>query len=98
VLQFGMTAVMARLLTPAAFGLVALAGLFLRFVDYFARAGISQALIQKPKLAATDIRAAFTLSAGLAALFCRGRGRRRPRSLAASPVTRDSCRSSGGWP
>jgi lipopolysaccharide exporter len=70
VLQFGMTAVMARLLTPAAFGLVALAGLFLRFVDYFARAGISQALIQKPKLAATDIRAAFTLSAGLGALFC----------------------------
>lgn len=69
VLQFGMTAVMARLLTPAAFGLVALAGLFLRFVNYFARAGISQALIQKLKLTKHDVRAAFTLSTGLATAF-----------------------------
>jgi lipopolysaccharide exporter len=69
VLQFGMTAVMARLLTPAAFGLVALAGLFLRFVDYFAKAGITQALIQKTSLATADIRAAFALSAGLATGF-----------------------------
>jgi lipopolysaccharide exporter len=69
VLQFGMTAVLARLLTPAAFGLVALAGLFLRFVDYFAKAGITQALIQKPTLNRADIRAAFTLSAGLSAAF-----------------------------
>ena len=68
-LQFGMTAVMARLLTPAAFGLVALAGLFLRFVNYFAKAGISQALIQKPQLSQHDLRAAFTLSSGLAAGF-----------------------------
>lgn len=69
VLQFGMTAVMARLLTPAAFGLVALAGLFLRFVNYFAKAGISQALIQKLQLTQHDLRAAFTLSTGLAAGF-----------------------------
>jgi lipopolysaccharide exporter len=69
VLQFGMTAVMARLLTPAAFGLVALAGLFLRFVNYFAKAGISQALIQKHQLTKKDIRAAFTLSSGLSAGF-----------------------------
>jgi lipopolysaccharide exporter len=69
VLQFGMTAVMARLLTPAAFGLVALAGLFLRFVNYFAKAGISQALIQKATLSAADVRAGFALSAGLAGAF-----------------------------
>jgi lipopolysaccharide exporter len=69
VLQFGMAAVMARLLSPTAFGLVALAGLFLRFVNYFARAGISQALIQKPSLTAEDLRAALTLSAGLASAF-----------------------------
>jgi lipopolysaccharide exporter len=69
VLQFGMTAVMARLLTPAAFGLVALAGLFLRFVNYFAKAGISQALIQKHQLTREDIRAAFTLSSGLSVGF-----------------------------
>jgi lipopolysaccharide exporter len=69
VFQFGMTAVMARLLTPAAFGLVALAGLFLRFVNYFARAGVTQAIVQKPSLSRHDIRAAFTLSAGLGAAF-----------------------------
>ena len=69
VLQFGMTAVMARLLTPTAFGLVALAGLFLRFVDYFAKAGITQALIQKASLVADDVRAAFALSTGLATAF-----------------------------
>jgi lipopolysaccharide exporter len=69
VLQFGMAAVMARLLTPAAFGLVALAALFLRFVDYFAKAGISQALIQKATLTSGDIRAAFALSTGLSGSF-----------------------------
>jgi lipopolysaccharide exporter len=68
-LQFGMTAVMARLLTPTAFGLVALAGIFLRFVHYFAKGGITQALIQKPDLETNHVRAAFTLSAGLALLF-----------------------------
>jgi lipopolysaccharide exporter len=69
VFQFGMTAVMARLLSPAAFGLVALAGLFLRFVNYFARAGVTQAIVQKPHVSSVDVRAAFTLSAGLGAGF-----------------------------
>lgn len=69
VLQFGMTAVMARLLSPTAFGLVALAGLFLRFVDYFAKAGVAQAVVQKAELSPTDIRAAFTISSGLSAVF-----------------------------
>lgn len=68
-LQIAMAAVLARLLTPAAFGLVALAGVFLRFVDYFARAGIAQALIQKQSLSRDDIRAGFTLSSGLGVLF-----------------------------
>jgi lipopolysaccharide exporter len=69
VLQFGMTAVLARLLTPAAFGLIAFAGVFLRFVNYFAKAGITQALVQKPELSREDVRAAFTLSTGLGLAF-----------------------------
>lgn len=69
VLQFGMTAVMARLLNPAAFGLIALAGVVLRFVDHFARAGVTQALIQKPQLSQTDVRAAFTLSVASGTAF-----------------------------
>ena len=46
-LQFVMTAVLARLLSPSAFGLVAFATVLLRFVSYFATAGIAQASIQK---------------------------------------------------
>lgn len=68
-LQIVMTVIMARLLTPAAFGLVALAQLALRFVTYFARAGIAQAVVQKPELRHVDVRAAFTASVTLGALF-----------------------------
>ena len=69
VMQIGYTAVMARLLPPAAFGLVALAGVVLRFGGYFAQMGMAQALVQKPELTAEDIRSAFTSSALLGALF-----------------------------
>ncbi|MBT9393576.1 lipopolysaccharide biosynthesis protein [Hymenobacter sp. NST-14] len=69
VLQIGYTATMARLLSPAAFGLVALAGVILRFGSYFAQMGMEQAIIQKPDLTRADIRAAFTSSLGLGALF-----------------------------
>ncbi len=70
VLQIGFVAVLGRLLTPAAFGLVAMAGVFLRFGSYFAQMGIGQALIQKPQLEPMDIRAAFTASVLVGALFC----------------------------
>ncbi|TGE25089.1 lipopolysaccharide biosynthesis protein [Hymenobacter aquaticus] len=69
VMQIGYTAIMARLLPPAAFGLVALAGVVLRFGGYFAQMGMAQALIQKPELSDEDIRAAFTSSTVLGALF-----------------------------
>ncbi|MBW3621287.1 MAG: lipopolysaccharide biosynthesis protein [Actinobacteria bacterium] len=68
-LQIVMAAVLARLLTPAAFGLVALANLSLRFVTYFAKAGIAPAVIQKRDLDDVDVRAAFTSSVGLGLLF-----------------------------
>ncbi|KUG07189.1 lipopolysaccharide biosynthesis protein [Solirubrum puertoriconensis] len=68
-LQVGYTAVMARLLTPAEFGLVALAGVILRFGSYFAQMGMEQAIIQKPDITTEDVRAAFTSSALLGALF-----------------------------
>ncbi|WP_185817029.1 lipopolysaccharide biosynthesis protein [Hymenobacter metallilatus] len=69
VLQMGYTATMARLLSPAAFGLVALAGVILRFGSYFAQMGMEQAIIQKPELTRADIRAAFTSSVALGVLF-----------------------------
>lgn len=77
VMQIGYTAVMARLLPPAAFGLVALAGVVLRFGTYFAQMGMAQAIIQKPELTEEDIRAAFTSSALLGVLFFGDNGRGR---------------------
>ncbi|RYU82888.1 lipopolysaccharide biosynthesis protein [Hymenobacter persicinus] len=68
-LQIGYTAVMARLLSPAAFGLVALAGVILRFGVYFAKMGMERAIIQKPDLTEQDVRVAFTSSIVLGAFF-----------------------------
>lgn len=54
--------VMARLLSPADFGLVAIANLSLRFLSYFAQMGVSPALVQKPQLESDDIPAALSVS------------------------------------
>lgn len=67
--NLGYTAVMARLLAPSAFGLIAMAQIAIRFLSYFAQLGVSPALVQKPELSERDIRAAFTLSVGINALL-----------------------------
>jgi O-antigen/teichoic acid export membrane protein len=68
-MQIGYTAVMARLLDPAAFGLVAMSGVILRFGGYFANMGMAQAIIQKKELSNEDIRAAFTSALLLGTVF-----------------------------
>jgi O-antigen/teichoic acid export membrane protein len=70
VLQIGVTAVLARLLTPSAFGLVAMAGVFISFGRYFAQMGAGQALVQKAELSAGDVRTAFTASLLMGLAFC----------------------------
>ena len=62
IVQVSITAVMSRLLTPAEYGVVAAAGLFMRFSSYFSEMGVGQALVQKPSLSEDDVRAAFTAS------------------------------------
>jgi len=69
VLQIGFMAILARLLEPAAFGLIAMAGIVLRFGSYFAQMGVGSALIQKDKLTNEDVRAAFTTSVFLGLTF-----------------------------
>lgn len=59
VLQVGYTAVMARLLDPTAFGLVAMSGIVLRFGSYFAQMGMGSALIQKPEITDREIHSTF---------------------------------------
>ena len=70
VLQIGVTAVLARLLTPSDFGLVAMAGVFLRFGLYFAQMGAGQAVVQKAELSVRDVRTAFTSSLLMGVAFC----------------------------
>jgi len=65
VLQIGFTAVMARLIAPSAYGLVAMAGIVLRFASYFTTMGIGPALIQRKDISSEDIRASFSFSVAL---------------------------------
>jgi lipopolysaccharide exporter len=69
VMQIGYTSAMARLLAPEAFGLVTFSAVILRFGYYFANLGLNQAIIQKEELTSENIRAAFTSSALLGAVF-----------------------------
>lgn len=67
-IQVGYTAAMGRLLTPADFGLLAMALVFLRFGQYFAQMGVAQALVQAPEMSTRKITTAFTINLGLSAL------------------------------
>lgn len=69
VMQIGYTSAMARLLAPEAFGLVAIAGVIIRFGSYFSNMGLTKALVQKEELEPKHIRAAFTASFILGLLF-----------------------------
>ena len=69
VATLGVTAVLARLLTPAAFGLVAMAGVILRFGAYFAQLGVGTALVQRGDLNKEHIRACLSVSLVLGLVF-----------------------------
>lgn len=62
-------AVLARLIDPAAFGLVALANIGLRFLSYFAQLGIGPAIIQRQEMDDKDIVAALYVSLSVAVFF-----------------------------
>ncbi|MFG2772745.1 oligosaccharide flippase family protein [Streptomyces sp. NPDC048350] len=62
VLQLPYAAVMARLLTPEDFGLMALAHLVLRFAHHFAQGGLRSAVVQRASITDRDIRVIFTLA------------------------------------
>jgi lipopolysaccharide exporter len=68
-IQLAHMVIMARLLAPEDFGLVALAAAFLRFGTYFAQIGVGQALMQRLTLSEREIRTAFTSSVLLGVLL-----------------------------
>lgn len=51
--------ILARLLTPEAFGLVALAGVFIAFMELFINIGLGDAIIQRRELVAAHLDTAF---------------------------------------
>ncbi len=63
--QLVFMAVLARLLDPAAFGLMAMAAIAMRFAGYFSQLGFAQALIQRPGLDAKDTTAALLMAIAL---------------------------------
>lgn len=60
--QFFFLGVMARLLDPGAFGLMAMSSIVLRFASFFAQMGAGQALIQKRDIDSRDVGAAVILA------------------------------------
>lgn len=60
--QFGFLALLARLLEPGTFGVMAMATIAVRFATYFAQAGAAQTLVQQPDLQRPWMQAAFWLS------------------------------------
>ena len=63
--QLVFMAMLARLLDPAAFGLMAMAAIALRFAGFFSQMGLAQAIIRKPQLDAADTTAALAMALGL---------------------------------
>ena len=70
--QFVFMAVLARLLDPAAFGLMAMGIIALRFASFFSQMGFAQAIIQRPQVTPEDTTAALLMALGIGAALYGG--------------------------
>ena len=69
VIQLGVLVVLARLLTPKDFGLVAAAQVIVAFATIFTQLGVGPAIVQRTKLETRHLRVAFTVSCLLGLAF-----------------------------
>jgi len=67
--QIAIMALLARMLTPSEFGLMAIGIIVIRFGKYFADLGTSAALVQKKDIDKDDIAASFVISVLLGFVF-----------------------------
>lgn len=67
ILSFSIYALLARLVGPTSFGLIALAGVYLAFIEIFAQQGFGTALIQRKDLQDAHLDSAFWLNLLVAA-------------------------------
>lgn len=68
-IELAFTIVLARLLSPAEFGIVAAAMVFVQLARLFVELGVGAAIVQSPSLSRNDVRTAGTLIAASALLF-----------------------------
>src|SRR3990172_3086356 len=61
-LRVAVLAVMARLLTPSDFGLVAAASVVVNFSEIFSMFGMGQVVVQRPTIEARHVRTGYTFS------------------------------------
>lgn len=69
VLRFGSTAVLARLLTPEDYGLIAMTAVIVGFVGIFKDSGLSAATIQRDELSHAQVSTLFWINALLGCLL-----------------------------
>jgi O-antigen/teichoic acid export membrane protein len=62
VIELAITALLARLLSPEQFGIVAAAMLFMGLVNVFSEVGVAPTIIQLPDLTRDDLRTGLTIS------------------------------------
>ncbi|HUD51132.1 lipopolysaccharide biosynthesis protein [Parvibaculum sp.] len=65
VAQLGVTVVLARLLAPEAFGLVAMVAVVLTFLETFKDLGLSAATVQRPTITHEEVSTLFWVNVGL---------------------------------
>ena len=70
ILNLAFSAVLARLLTPEDYGIVAVTVVFTTFFSLFADMGIGAGIIQNKELTQDDINSIFTFSIKLGFLLC----------------------------
>jgi O-antigen/teichoic acid export membrane protein len=68
-LRLGSTAILARLLTPADFGLIAMATVVTGFVELFKDAGLSMATVQREKITHAQVSTLFWINVALSLLL-----------------------------
>lgn len=68
VISLGVTAVLARLLTPADFGVIAMVAVIAGFLSILAEAGLSTAVVQKRDLSERALSSLFWLGLGVGSL------------------------------
>jgi len=70
VLNFAVYAGLARLLDPATFGLVAIAGVYIAFIQVLVTQGFGMAIIQRKEIEKEHLDSAFWIAMATASLFC----------------------------